>query len=63
MDYALVIFIIGELVIGRVIAKKANIDTFFVPDRDLYLEEKVYKYSAIVYSILYLVALILIAVV
>ncbi|ERK28564.1 membrane protein [Clostridium intestinale] len=60
---ALVIFIIGELIIGRVIAKKANKDTFFVPDRDLYLEEKVYKYSAIVYSILYLVALILIVVV
>lgn len=60
---ALVIFIIGEFIIGRVIAKKANRDIFFVPDRDLYLEEKVYKYSAIIYSILYILALILIVVV
>lgn len=56
----LIIFIIGELIIGRVVAKKANKDTFFVPDRDFYLEEKVYKYSAIVYLILYIISLILI---
>lgn len=57
----LITFIIAEIIIGRVIAKKAKREEFFVPHRDKQYESKVYKLAFGIYSIIYLIILLLIS--
>lgn len=57
----LITFIIAEIIIGRVIAKKAKREEFFVPHRDKLYELKVYKLAFGIYSIIYLIMLALMA--
>lgn len=55
----LMVYIIGEIIIGRKITREANEEEFSVPQRDKYLENKVYIISGAIYAIGYLLVVVL----